>query len=218
MWSPFYINLREVYSKPTCIVMMRKICAGMSGILERDLADTTKLVGVATAGIPIASILTFSTGIPSCYTAKFCDERELDDPKDEEESPSPFAAHGERALVHGDLDDGDRLVLIDDIVTDGNSKLLARNLVDKEAKRRGVDVTCKDAIVVIDREQGGGRVLNDNGMQLYSLIQLRTRGVRLLEGIMEPPYVALIEDYLEDPRKYQDEDFRTKASARITDL
>lgn len=75
--------------------------------------------------------------------------------------------HGTMKQVEGPpLERGMRAALVDDVVTTGGSLIQARDALRDEA---GVKVT--DAIVVIDREEGGREILEKNGIRLWSLFQ-----------------------------------------------
>ncbi len=75
--------------------------------------------------------------------------------------------HGTMKQVEGPpLEHGMRVALVDDVVTTGSSLVQARDALRDEA---GVKVT--DAIVVIDREEGGREILAKNGIRLWSLFQ-----------------------------------------------
>src|SRR5574341_2019779 len=117
-WSPFYIQLRPLFSKKNSKLIIDKIGDAMSYMIKTELDDITKLVGVASTGIPIAVITSYKSGIPLCYTRKIPNARtlpeleerlkELDAKRNQEQK------YGEHSVIEGDLDDGDNLLLIDD--------------------------------------------------------------------------------------------------------
>ncbi|MEO5493058.1 MAG: orotate phosphoribosyltransferase [Sphingomonas sp.] len=86
-------------------------------------------------------------------------------------------AHGTSLMVEG-LDDaggetlaGKRVVLIDDVATSGGSILKA---ADQIAAAGGV---MKDAIVILDREQGATEMLAERGIALHTLFTATDLGV-----------------------------------------
>jgi len=86
-------------------------------------------------------------------------------------------AHGTSLMVEG-LDDaggetlaGKRVVLIDDVATSGGSILKA---ADQIAAAGGV---MKDAIVILDREQGATEMLGERGITLHTLFTATDLGV-----------------------------------------
>lgn len=73
--------------------------------------------------------------------------------------------HGMKRQVEGPaLPRGLKVALVDDVITTGGSLIQARDVLRNEA---GVDVT--DAIVVIDREEGGRETLEAEGITLSAL-------------------------------------------------
>lgn len=76
--------------------------------------------------------------------------------------------HGTQRLIEGpDLPKGSRVILIDDVVTTGESLIVAKKALDKQ----GVIVDC--AIVIVDREEGAEENLAKVGCQLIPLFKKR---------------------------------------------
>ena len=77
--------------------------------------------------------------------------------------------HGMQKQIEGPpLERGTKVALVDDVVTTGGSLLQAR-----DALRDEVGVLVTDAIVVIDREEGGREILEKEGIRLTSLFRKR---------------------------------------------
>jgi orotate phosphoribosyltransferase len=74
--------------------------------------------------------------------------------------------HGRERRVEGILASGDRVLLIDDLVTTGLSLKKAVEAVRAE----GGVVT--DAVVFLDREEGGKQLLEKNGISLHALLKI----------------------------------------------
>jgi orotate phosphoribosyltransferase len=75
--------------------------------------------------------------------------------------------HGMKRRIEGPpLPQGLRVALVDDVITTGGSLLHARDALRDEA---GIVVT--DALVVIDREEGGREVLEREGIRVTSLFR-----------------------------------------------
>lgn len=159
-------------------------------MIKEQLPKVTKLVGVYLAGIPISTAITIASGIPSCFIRSKSDKR--------------LKKYGQHEFVEGDLVDGDRLVIIDDLVTKFDTKLVAKKQVCDVANSRGTNVTCNDVMVLLDREQGASEVAKANGMRLFSLIPFKTKGIFWLKNKMEDIEYSVITDYLKDDTKYQD--------------
>jgi hypothetical protein len=77
-----------------------------------------------------------------------------------------------------------------------------------EADRRGVDVSCRDVAVLVDREQGAADIAVQHGIDLHALIPFQSRGIDWLRDAFTDIEYDIISDYLHDSDKYQDEQRR----------
>ena len=75
--------------------------------------------------------------------------------------------HGAVRLIDGHLDDGAEVLIVDDVVTTGQSALQAVEAV----RARGCRVS--KILAIVDREEGGRENLEKDGIELISLF---TRG------------------------------------------
>lgn len=207
-WSPFYIQLRMISSNSNSQEILQKVGAAMGNMIKEKAHETTKIVGVALAGIPMAIAITMCSGIPSCYTRSFPDVKDVSDL--EQKAKDRGKKYGEFAFAEGEFSDGDNLVLVDDLVTDFQSKVIAKTLVDSEAKRRGIKVTCQNVAVLFDREQGASGKARELKMNLLSLIPFRSQGLEWLRERMTEKEHDVIGDYLGNPDKFQNEKIQRK--------
>ena len=198
LWSPVYINLRDLPSYPE---VFREVALELGRMVKESNVD--RIVGVASAGVPIASAISYEYRIPMLYT------RKLEGVKNLEELEKKIREYGAHRLVEGRMENGDELGLVDDLITKADSKLIARSQVLHEAEKRGVDVSCDKVFVVFDREQGGREVLEEHGIELYALIPFK-RNLRTLERVMDEIELETIEEYLENPEKYQRKEVQEK--------
>jgi uridine monophosphate synthetase len=209
MYSPFYINLRLISSVPSGSIELYRKAGEAVGLMLKNagfVADGIhRIVGVAMAGIPLANAVTLNMGIPSLYTRKLPED--VKTPEDVEEY---IRAHGQKALVEGDFESGDRLAIVDDLVTTFGSKALAISQVEQEAKQRGItDLTIKDIVVLIDREQGGAQKAAELGYNLHALIPFASKGLDWLQDSLHPIEYETISSYLQNPEAYQDKEVQT---------
>jgi orotate phosphoribosyltransferase len=194
-WTPFYIELRNLPSRPALFAMASK---ALAELIRNEAAGANRLIGLAAAGIPIASATALWLGMPMGFTRKF---PALGDIPDTHPLIRDFTRH---ALVEGDLADGDRLAIVDDVVTKFTTKETALRQIDLEAERRGLlDVQVDSIVVLVDREQGAGEAALAHDIPMRSLVRLRTEGVEWLQGIALDREIAVIRSYLRDESKFQ---------------
>lgn len=149
--SNYYIQLRDLssYNHNIGRVLLKKIGNEMGQLIRACVPHVTRLVGVAYAGIPITVAITMETGLPSCYTRK------------------EIKSHGIPRYIEGELRNGDNIVIVDDLVTSGESKLEARDAIKKECDLRNIEVFIDGIACLFDREEGAAEYLQTQGLNLY---------------------------------------------------
>ena len=145
--SPYYVDLRIVPSFPDAF---REICDfyGESITNQIGLKNFDRIAGIPLSGIPFASPIAYNLKKPFLYVRK------------------GVRLHGRQRRVEGILVSGDRVVLVDDLVTTGLTLKKAAETVRAEG---GV---VKEAVVFMDREEGGKERLEKNGIRLHSLLKI----------------------------------------------
>jgi uridine monophosphate synthetase len=191
LWSPFYIQLRLLCSFPNTLKLVGKALGTM---IREEIPSVSRLVGIAFAGIPIASAVSLETGIPACHTRKILGVRT------EKELFDAIGKYGQHSLMEGEVQDGDVLCLVDDLVTGMESKLVGRAQVLAEIEKRGVfDVTVNDIAVIIDRQQGAKDRAKEHKIRLHSLIDLIDEGLLMIKDVMSEEEYNIVSQYLLDP-------------------
>jgi len=154
--SPYYIDLRIVPSFPDAF---RRICDFYLALIKSDIgADGfDRIAGIPTAGISFASITAYNLKRPFLYVRPT--ERK----------------HGRERRVEGILLPGDRVLLIDDLITSGGSILKAAESVRAEG---GV---ISDAVVLLDREETGKENLAKDGIKLHYLLTMSEAAYKLYD-------------------------------------
>jgi uridine monophosphate synthetase len=204
LWSPFYVNLRPLGSKPNSNEILAEIGSAMGTMIKKNIPTINKLVGLYIAGIPLATAITITTGIPSCYARNLPNIKSIEDfQQNVEKLKKELEEHGQHRLVEGDFNNGDHIAIVDDLVTTFKTKLIARAQIYEAAKDKGVNISCEDVVVLIDREQGAKEVASSEGMRLWSLIPFKSKGIRWLKDRMNPREYEVICDYLKNSQKYQ---------------
>ncbi|KAF6035784.1 UMPS [Bugula neritina] len=85
-------------------------------------------------------------------------------------------SYGTKKMVEGVFVNGDRCVIIEDVVTSGGSVLETAACLKSE----GLVVT--DVITILDRGQGGQKNLENQGITLHSVLSIRSVIAALLES------------------------------------
>ena len=206
LYSPLYIQLRPLVSHPQ---VFEKVCRAMALMIKEELPQITKVVGLAMAGVPIAAGISLCGAIPAGFT------RKLENVKSVEAFRKAIENYGEHAMLEGELQSGDKIALVDDLVTRFDSKVVAFEQVKYEVERQGLsDVECKTVAVVLDRQQGAEETAAQHGVNLTSLIPFKTMGLPLLKDVMHPAEWDVLTKYLADPDQFQTKE----AQAKVRDL
>ncbi len=95
--------------------------------------------------------------------------------------------HGREKMVEGLLVPGDRVLLVDDVITTG------KNILDAAQTLRAEGGVVEDALVLVDREEEGREHLFKAGMKLHSVTRISELAKRLLDmdAITESQYEEL---------------------------
>ena len=196
LWSPLYIQLRPLSSHPE---LLKNVGNALGQLIRAECSSVNRIIGVATAGIPIATAISLDANIPSCFTRKLEGVRSLED------FNRFVKEYGEHSMIEGILEDDDTVGIVDDLVTKFDSKVLALKQLEFETNMRGLrDVTCSDVIVVLDREQGAKEIAEEYGITLHCLIPFMSKGIAWLKDVLADREYEVIVDYLHNVEKYQD--------------
>lgn len=144
--SPYYIDLRIVPSFPDAF---HKICDIYVKLIKNNVGidNFKRIAGIPTAGIPLASIVAYNLNKSLLYTR-----------------PAQ-RKHGRECRVEGVLIPGDEVLLLDDLITSGKS------LHDAASAIRPEGGVINDAVVLIDREEGGKETLAKDNITLHYLLK-----------------------------------------------
>jgi len=145
--SPYYIDLRIVPSFPDAF---QRICNFYVDFIKQEIEVTNfeRIAGIPVAGIPFASLIAYNLEKPFLYIRK------------------GVRLHGRQRRVEGILAPGDRVLVIDDLITTGLSLKRAAKAITAE----GGVVT--DTVVLLDREEGGKEKLEKGGIKLHALLNV----------------------------------------------
>lgn len=100
-------------------------------------------------------------------------------------------SYGTKKLIEGVFLPGDTCVIIEDVITSGSSILETVDALKKEK------LSVTEAYVLIDREQGGRKNLENHGIKVKSLFTVKQLMKYLLDaGKITPETVKDVENYL----------------------
>ncbi len=145
--SSYYVDLRLVPSYPH---EFRKMVKYLENEIIQDIGldKFDSIVSVPTGGLVIASALAIETVKPLIYVRS--------KPKD----------YGTSKSVEGKIQDDMKVVMIDDVATTGGS------VVNAIKSLKEVNVTIKDAYVIVNRMEGAKEALSELGVQMHSVLDI----------------------------------------------
>ena len=180
--SPTYIDCRTPISYPRIRSTLMDFMA-VTVMRNAGFEAFDNIAGGETAGIPFAALMAERLGLPMTYVRK--------KPK----------GYGRGARIEGQMSEGQRVLLVEDLTTDGGSKL---SFVDAI---REAGATCAHTAVIFyygifpETE----KTLGDHGVALHYLctwwdVLAEARA----QGAFDDETLAGVETFLNDPRAWQD--------------
>ena len=168
--SPVYLDLRSIISHP-------QLLQNLAGVMADQMLPSVKRVcGVPYAALPLATAFSLQTGMPLLIKRK------------------EAKGYGTKKTIEGEFAAGDEILLLEDVVTSGESLLETIAELEKE----GLKIA--QIITVVDREQGGMDRLRAAGYHAEALMTMSSL-LDLLhqEGKLEKAQYAAVMDYLTNP-------------------
>lgn len=142
--APFYVDLRILQSHPEAFHSITAIYAEMIADLPQDVL----LAGIPEAGTPLATAVGYET------------HRPLIQPR------AKLKEHGKGKSIEGDWKKGDKVAIIDDLVTKGDSKL--------ESIERFAECSLEVVgfYLLLDREMGGVELVESKGFSIHAAMKI----------------------------------------------
>jgi len=151
--SPVYIDPRRILGEPALLgrvarILDAEIRAGQ-GRRRPRLSPFSLVAGVPFGGLHLALAYSLLSEVPMCYAR-------------------PAVTRGKDHVIEGHHEVGQTALIVDDLMTGGGSILQNAHILEE------FGLTVRDAIVLIDREQGGAENLRQHGYNVISILRLKT--------------------------------------------
>jgi uridine monophosphate synthetase len=174
--SPIYLDLRRMASHPG---LLRRAADAYAYLLRPLRYD--RLAAVPYAALTIGTAVALATDKPLIYPRK------------------EVKAYGTGRAIEGDFEPGQRVAVIEDLVTSAGSVLAAIQTLE------AAGLAVSDVVVLIDREQGGPQNLAAAGYRLHAALTL-TQIVAALEAAQRitASQAAAVRDYLRGTNSKQE--------------
>lgn len=176
--SPIYCDNRITMSYPK---VRKEIAQGLADKIKEAYPDVEVIAGTATAGIPHAAWVAEILDLPMVYIRS--------KPKD----------HGKGNQIEGRIFEGQKMVVIEDLISTGGSVLEAA----EAAKREGANVLGVAAIFTYELPKGKANFTNAE-MPLLTLTNYSV----LIEAALEEKYIDetelnLLKEWKQDPENWK---------------
>jgi uridine monophosphate synthetase len=141
--SPIYLDLRRLPGDPAAL---RRAAAEYARLLRPLAFD--RIAGLPYAALPIAAAVALHGGWPLVYPRK--------ETKD----------YGTKSVVEGPYEAGERVVVLDDLITTGLSKF------EGIEKLRAAGLEVADVVVLVERGGSAAAALGERGLRLHAVFGL----------------------------------------------
>jgi orotate phosphoribosyltransferase len=175
--SPIYCDNRVTMSYPA---VRKQIAQGLADLIKAKYPDVEVIAGTATAGIPHAAWIAEILDLPMVYIR------------------SKAKDHGTGRKIEGKISDGQKMVVVEDLISTGGSVIEA----SKAAELEGANVLGCVAIFTYELAKGT-KNFADAGLAIDTLSNYST----LLEVAHETNYISeeeleLLKDWSKDPENW----------------
>jgi orotate phosphoribosyltransferase len=145
--STLYIDARLTTMSPEGLVLIGRL--GLESLRHHDW-DIQAIGGLTLGADPVAFAVAYTSAATTRPVRAFTVRKE---PK----------GYGAGRLVEGPIASGDRVAIVEDVITTGASALRAVSAV------RGIGGTVVGVLAVVDREEGGREALEKEGLPVIAL-------------------------------------------------
>lgn len=150
MHSPIYINVRRLISSPKalarCARIIREELEALMSMRNPHVQPFTLVAGVPFGGLHVSTAFSLNVSTPMIYI----------------HPPGSSKAN----LIEGAYVRGQTCLIIDDLITGGGS------ILQTAATLTEAGLNVRDAVTLIDRQEGGRAALKQAGINLVSILTL----------------------------------------------
>ena len=137
--SSYYVDIKLASTRPD---ILKKVAQKMAKYIEGE-----KIAGMELGAVPIAAAVSLETGSPYIMVRK------------------KEKGHGTGTRLEGVLEEGEEVVIVEDVTTTGGSSVETVEVL----RKAGAEV--KKVIVVVDRQEGAEENLKEVDVELISLVK-----------------------------------------------
>lgn len=142
-----------------------------------DIKNFDILCGVPYTALPIATVISMKTSVPMVMRRK------------------ETKNYGTKKVIEGVFKEGNKCLIIEDVVTSGSS------ILETVKDLNGAGIKCSEALVLLNREQGGSEILKNNGIKMHALFSLSQLMEYLKEeGCIDESIVRTVQAYLSETK------------------
>ncbi|QPA31988.1 orotate phosphoribosyltransferase [Thermaerobacillus caldiproteolyticus] len=179
--SPIYCDNRLTLAYPN---VRSTIADGLMNLIRTHFPDVQVIAGTATAGIPHAAWVSERLALPMCYVR------------------SQAKGHGKGKQIEGKVEKGQKVVVVEDLISTGGSSLNAVRALRKE----GCDVLGVVAIFTYGLEKGK-QSFAENDVAVYTLTDYDTLIETAVEmGVITEEDIATLRKWRENPEEWNREE------------
>lgn len=137
--STYYVDIKRAVTRPDLLRTIGEAIAPFAREVDR-------IAGVELGAVPIAAAVALASDKPYVIVRKQSKE------------------HGTKREFEGELNKGDRVLFVEDVVTTGGT---LRGAIER---LRHAGAVVEDCVCVVDREEGGKIILAEIGVRLHALL------------------------------------------------
>ena len=141
--TDYYVDKYVFETQPD---VLNRVADEIAARIDPDEVDV--IAGPELGAVPLVTAVSLRTGIPCAYIRK------------------GQKHYGTQARIEGSIEKGQRVAIVEDVTTTGNTILETAELVEE------VGGLAKHLIVVVDRNEGGEENVSEAGYELEYLVQV----------------------------------------------